>query len=216
MDRVKPVGKNMDYYRADRSELCAYVADLGINVGPAVLNVGCASGMDAQHLRGAGATTLHGIEPVTAAAAEALDRYDQVANCSFEAYEWDGTEYDWVIFADVLEHMSNPGDALATVRGWLRPGGHLLLSVPNVRHISVLWGLIVRGDWRYGESGILDTTHVRFFTSRSVCRLLEVHSFIVRDLRLWGKVRVGRAVARSVPRSGEFLLSQIFVVAESA
>ncbi|MEY2689137.1 MAG: hypothetical protein RL375_3335 [Pseudomonadota bacterium] len=83
-----------------------------------------------------------------------------------------GRDFDVVILSHVLEHFPQPERVLALVRGLMRPGGELLVALPNVRHLSVVLDLVVSGDFRYTSSGILDHTHMRFFTRKSAERFL--------------------------------------------
>lgn len=85
----------------------------------------------------------------------------------------DAQGYDAIVAADVLEHLSDPWAALRQVVSRLRPGGCVVLSLPNVRHWDTLWNLGVRGVWPQRASGIHDRTHLRWFTRRSVADLLE-------------------------------------------
>jgi 2-polyprenyl-3-methyl-5-hydroxy-6-metoxy-1,4-benzoquinol methylase len=80
--------------------------------------------------------------------------------------------FDLVICSHVLEHFAQPDLVLARVREWLKPGGQLLVALPNVRHVSVLVDLLWRGDFRYRAAGILDHTHLRFYTRKSASRFL--------------------------------------------
>ncbi len=205
---------NTPYYHNPRSELLAFLAQALGTIGPRVLNIGCAAGADAAGLRALGAQVLHGVEPVAPAAAEARSHYDRVDACTFADWE-PPMRYDTVILADSLEHMPSPAPVLATVRDLLdgqRP--ILVLSLPNVRHVSVLLSLILRGDWHYRSAGILDDTHLRFFTARSVRRLLAGCGFAPVASRRYGAMRVTRLLERALPGSGEFLLSQLFILAQ--
>jgi SAM-dependent methyltransferase len=87
-------------------------------------------------------------------------------------------QFDAVSFLDVLEHMAEPLDALLSARRFLRPGGLLLISVPNVGHWSVVRDLAL-GRFDYGPVGILCGTHLRFFTASSLERLLGEAGFDV-------------------------------------
>jgi SAM-dependent methyltransferase len=86
---------------------------------------------------------------------------------------------DCLVYGDVLEHLADPWGLLARQAQWLRPGGMVLACVPNVQHWSVLAELL-RGRWRYQDEGLLDRTHLRFFTLQEILDLmagagLEVH-----------------------------------------
>jgi len=177
------------------------------------LSVGCGAGADATHLRSLGAETITGVEPVSWAAEAARTAYDEVFGGPIEAYPWGDTKFDLIVFADVLEHLVDPGFALRAARDHLSGEGSCLISVPNVRHASVLWELAFRGDWRYREAGILDSTHLRFFTSRSFRRLLEDSGFEVVAFGWSGQMRTTWRIARAVPSVGELLLSQMFFAA---
>lgn len=202
------------YYHNPRVELMDFLARALSTIGPRVLNIGCAAGADAAGLRSLGAHVLHGIEPVPSAAAKARRRYDRVDTCMFA--DWvPSMNYDTVIFADSLEHMADPALVLERARAVL--GGDrptLVLSLPNVRHVSVLLNLAVRGDWQYQPAGILDETHLRFFTRRSVQRLLANCNFTPVAFHRYGAMPLSRLLERALPGSGEFLLSQMFFIAE--
>lgn len=207
-------GNTLKYYQLERTELYSFARSAGLRSAGRALNVGCGAGKDAPHLRALGAGVIHGIEPVDQAAESARLTYDRVFHGRVEDWRWDGCPYDLVVFADVLEHMANPEEILRKSRSWLGQQGHLLISIPNVRHLSVIADLVFRGDWVYAEDGILDKTHLRFFTARSFVRLLSACGYTREAQGRWGATRTARTVARFVPRAGEFVLSQVFFLAK--
>jgi hypothetical protein len=83
-----------------------------------------------------------------------------------------GRRYDALLFLDVLEHMSEPGLALRAARDLVNAGGSAYVSLPNVAHWSLRKSLLL-GRFDYTESGLLDSTHLRFFTAVSARRLIE-------------------------------------------
>lgn len=87
--------------------------------------------------------------------------------------------FDLVILSHVLEHFAEPAQVLARARGWLAPEGRLLVALPNLRHLSVLVPLVLRADFAYADSGILDRTHLRFFTRKSAERFFVAEGFVV-------------------------------------
>jgi 2-polyprenyl-3-methyl-5-hydroxy-6-metoxy-1,4-benzoquinol methylase len=89
--------------------------------------------------------------------------------------------FDLVVCNDVIEHLKDPEDFLATIRECMTPGGYIIASIPNMRHWEVLWELLIKKDWRYGRSGILDRTHLRFFTEKSIRRLFETSGFHIEE-----------------------------------
>lgn len=202
--------KAADYYRNVRVDLYRF-ATQRIELSGAVLNVGCGGGADAAALRGEGASFLEGVEP-TVAAKDAAAQYDYVFEGRVENYH-PARKFDVIVFADVLEHLADPGEILRRAQNWLNPDGHLLISVPNVRHISVLWSLALAGDWPYVEAGILDVTHLRFFTRRSFRRLLRENGYMVVLQAFNGSSKAGQAVVRLLPPTAHFLQSQLFFLA---
>jgi SAM-dependent methyltransferase len=84
--------------------------------------------------------------------------------------------FDAIVCGDVLEHLREPETFLRQARSWLRPQGSLIASIPNVRHHSVVRGLLA-GNWTYEAAGLLDRTHLRFFTRRSIETLFEGAGF---------------------------------------
>ena len=122
---------------------------------------------------------LAGVEPDPRLPASCREGYDdwRVAD-ALAAGGWDAP-FDAVVCADVLEHLPRPEALLDRIRAWLRPGGILLASIPNVANITIRAALL-SGRFPYAERGILDRTHVRFYTRRSARALLEDGGFRVR------------------------------------
>jgi 2-polyprenyl-3-methyl-5-hydroxy-6-metoxy-1,4-benzoquinol methylase len=90
--------------------------------------------------------------------------------------------FDVIVFADVLEHLEDPESMLLAARRWLAPGGLLLVSLPNVANIAVRLSLLA-GRFEYADRGILDRTHLRFFTRRSARRAVEAAGFRIARVR---------------------------------
>ena len=134
-----------------------------------ILDLGCSSGAFGAALKekfpGASVT---GIEAGRAAAAEAakhLDRVicERVEDVDFGAADLAG-QFDVVVAADILEHLVNPWRALQRLKAALAPNAQILASIPNVRNITLLADVILAGRWTYRDRGLLDVTHLRFFT----------------------------------------------------
>ncbi len=143
--------------------------------GGRVLDVGCGEGSWASDLRAKGFSALVGIERDLVSAEAARTRYDNVHCGSVEdatLADLGGKPFDLVIFGDVLEHLVDPWAALRQARGWVRDGGSAAISVPNLRHVRVLQQLVLHGEFAYEERGIMDRTHLRWFTRRSLDRTL--------------------------------------------
>lgn len=154
-----------------------------------VLEVGCGAGHTLEHLkqRRRAAWTC-GIELVDDVAHDAETRVDQVLVGDVERLELPiaPRSLDLILLLDVLEHLVDPWTTMARLAGLLRPGGHVIASIPNVRHHSVVLPLIVRGRWSYAPSGVLDRTHLRFFTRQSAIALVETTGLRVDAQRTTG------------------------------
>jgi GT2 family glycosyltransferase/2-polyprenyl-3-methyl-5-hydroxy-6-metoxy-1,4-benzoquinol methylase len=169
------------YYLKERPEVAALVPPSSRRI----LEVGCAAGRLGARLKRTGPREVVGIEADPAAAAAARLVLDRVIEADVETLEracFAEGAFDCVVCADVLEHLRDPRLVLGRIRDWLAPGGTLVASVPNVRHAGVLTQLLVHGRWRYEEEGILDRTHLRFFTRAELEALLEEAGFRLTSL----------------------------------
>ena len=151
--------------------------------GVRVLDVGCGGGMVTQMANLDKGNEVVAIEPDGERAALARARGINVHNSVLD----DGLRetlglFDVVMSSDVLEHIAVPSDFLASLKAMLKPDGLLLLSVPNVAHWSVRW-MLLRGRFDYEPSGIMDATHLRWFTADSFRRLLDATGFAWVELR---------------------------------
>ncbi|MBB5204480.1 2-polyprenyl-3-methyl-5-hydroxy-6-metoxy-1,4-benzoquinol methylase [Inhella inkyongensis] len=166
------------YYQKARYELL----NLAANTCPQrILEIGCGAGANLSEAkkRWPSCHTV-GVEARADAAAIAASCLDRVILADVrllpnEAFAAAG--FDLIILSHVLEHFEDPSAILAKSLNWLGPNGQLLVALPNVRHASVLVDLVFHGEFRYRSSGILDQTHLRFFTRRSAQRMLEQAGF---------------------------------------
>ncbi len=142
-----------------------------------ILEVGCGRGATLAWLKETRpCELLVGIELVDEAAREARRHADHIECGDAEAVLERVVErgpYDLVLCLDVLEHLVDPWRFLSRVENLLAADGLLVISVPNVRHYRVSLPLLLFGQWRYQPAGVLDRTHLRFFTRESACQLLE-------------------------------------------
>lgn len=142
-----------------------------------ILDVGCGHGGLGRLLKSRGERVfVAGVERHPPAAEKAASVLDRVWADDFETWDPPGDldhSFDYVVFADVLEHLIDPRAALLKASRLLRPAGHVIASIPNVRWLPVVWDLCARGNWAYQAAGVLDATHLRFFTKRSIWTLFE-------------------------------------------
>ena len=144
-----------------------------------VLDVGCGTGGQTCAINRGKNNDVVAVEPdplrAAAARSKGLNVYEGVFNDHFVACF--GT-FDVIILADVLEHVADPAQMLALVRGCLRAGGSMIVSVPNVAHWTVRFRLLL-GRFDYADGGIMDATHLRWYTRKTLLSLLENAGFKV-------------------------------------
>ncbi len=159
------------------------VVDL-VGPGKRVLDVGCSTGYLGKELISRGCT-VDGVEIEPEAAEVARTHLRNVTVLDLDQDELTSVgeeQYDCIIFADVLEHLMRPQAALKQAVRLLAPGGSIVISVPNVAHGALRLGLL-QGRWEYQETGLLDRTHIRFFTRSTLVELVHAAGLSVTRLR---------------------------------
>jgi 2-polyprenyl-3-methyl-5-hydroxy-6-metoxy-1,4-benzoquinol methylase len=162
----------------------ALVLDL-VGRDKAVLDVGCSTGALGKALSERGCTVT-GVEVDPEAADHARSHLAEVLVADLDDVELGSLpfdrDFDVIVFADVLEHLKDPVRALRSSASLLRPGGYAVISIPNVAHASVRLALL-DGRFDYQDLGLLDETHIRFFTRQTLRGLLASSGFAAVDMR---------------------------------
>ncbi len=201
---------DFSYYNNRRENFFRFLPDrLG-----RVLEAGCGAGVLGKRLKDEGrADYVCGIELSRHAAALAAKRIDKVIVGDLDTlplHELRGP-FDTLIFADVLEHLNNPWDVLHNLRAGLRDGGCVVASIPNIRYYKVI-RQIVRDEWRYDSDGILDRTHLRFFSLSSIVDLFTLAGFEIVEIGREAKsTRWSRLLAKLDKRVEDFVTIQYYV-----
>jgi len=167
-----------------------------------VLDVGCGFATTSQHIAQRG-NNVTGIESSAEAVAVARTRINEVIHGDLQKHEIADRRFDVIIFADVLEHLAWPIGVLRSYLDLLKDGGSVIVSLPNVGLWSVRLNLLL-GRFHYEETGVLDRTHLRFFTRRTARELIEQAGLkVVRRTYNPGLVRPFVPLAKKLLGGGE-------------
>jgi 2-polyprenyl-3-methyl-5-hydroxy-6-metoxy-1,4-benzoquinol methylase len=173
-----PVG---GYYTHIRTDILPLLPErLG-----SVLEIGCGAGTTMAWLRSIrDVDYAAGVEMFPEAVTSARANFDEVelADVSHSTFDFSQKRFDVVLALDVLEHLPDPWAVLRSLRTKMQPDGRLIASIPNVANIAVAFPLLFRGTWNYTESGLLDKTHLRFFTRETVVKMMQDCGFSVETI----------------------------------
>ncbi|MET0572220.1 MAG: class I SAM-dependent methyltransferase, partial [Pedobacter agri] len=163
--------KDLSYYSHTRPELLKFIP----KTVKSVLDVGCAGGNFGQMLKELYNCEVWGIEPDEKSARIAEAKLDRTFHRMFDKSIGVLIEkkFDCIFFNDVLEHLAQPEEALTLASQFLSPGGYIIASIPNLRFYPAILSLIRHKDFQYLDAGVMDKTHLRFFTKKSMVRLFE-------------------------------------------
>jgi 2-polyprenyl-3-methyl-5-hydroxy-6-metoxy-1,4-benzoquinol methylase len=207
------------YFSTPRREILSH---LPANVNQ-ILDVGCGTGATTALLR-----TSHqidwagGVELRGHVATEAEKVFDKVWVGSIEQIKLEDhiapQSLNLILCLDVLEHLSDPWQVVRRISSFLKPRGRLIISVPNIRNWKFITGLMLRGDFSYRDSGLLDRTHLRFFVRETAIELatagglrlvscLDAKEYKALEFR-------NLLLACSFGKASEFIAKQWLVVAE--
>jgi 2-polyprenyl-3-methyl-5-hydroxy-6-metoxy-1,4-benzoquinol methylase len=182
MSHVQTVDEH--YYGITRTEVVSFLTQ---PVPAKVLEIGCGTGATLAALKKMGSRHVCGVELFEAAAAKARARegVDEVlvGNAQTHLSTFKDGSFDLVVASHVLEHLVDPWQAAKDIHRVLAPNGMLIGAIPNVRHMSVVVPLVFGGKWRYRPSGILDRTHLRFFTDEGIRTMLSDAGFSDIEIR---------------------------------
>jgi len=202
---------NNDYYSRDRT----WPSLFPIVGGAQFLDIGCGKGVLGSYLKDKYSAKVTGLEIYPEYASEASECLDEVLCGNFEDIDLSSQDgqFDYVIFSDSLEHLVEPKAALLKAKALLKESGELLIAIPNVRNFRVTVPLVVFGNFEYQDEGLLDRTHLRFFTLSSIKNMLVSCGFCVQsvemDLPKSSKVGLVNMLTFSVFR--ESLTSHFFI-----
>lgn len=148
-----------------------------------VLDVGCSIGNFGAALIEHKDCTVDGIEPDMNDATKASKLLRKVVIKSVEdalKNELKSEKYDYIVFLDVIEHLVDPVSTLRSLKDHLSPGGAIVFSIPNMAHISVRL-MLLKGEFEYGNTGLLDNTHLHFYTGKEIERIFAIAGYGISE-----------------------------------
>ena len=217
---MTPLNPPPDYFARVRDDIFSLVPK---SPGLRVLDVGCGEGVLGRRLKNLG-QRVHGVELSPAAAALAAEVLDDVIVGDAEKIGLNFAEefFDTIILGDVLEHFYDPWGFMARMRRLLKPQGRIIASIPNLQYFPIVLNLLC-GKFEYRQHGVLDISHIRFFTAREVEKMFKGAGFRITNTPAVYPYRhpLTRKTAAVIDRFtlrifSHFLIGNIFVVATKA
>lgn len=165
------------YQSQKRREMLAFVPDSC----KIILEIGCGDGSFSEQLKLERNVQVWGVELNPEVAAVAENKLDKVlcGDLLELQNELPLGYFDCIICNDILEHFVHTSSLISQLKKLLRPGGYIASSLPNFRYVGNLWEILVKKDFEYKNSGILDYTHYRFFTQKSIVRMFSDLGFTI-------------------------------------
>lgn len=169
-----------NYCHYEREEMLQYIPKDVCRI----LEVGCSAGNFGHSVKKMTGSDVWGVELNSEAASLASEKLDRVITGKIEDVidELPVDYFDCAVFNDVLEHLYDPGDVLRKLKKILKPGSVIVASIPNVRYFWNIYELFVKKEWKYRDEGILDFTHIRFFTKKDIYRLFQDAEYEIESI----------------------------------
>lgn len=170
------------YYSNSRSDLIGVIQrPRGEEIRVLEVGCGCGSTLSAIRYKYPNAH-VYGIELMSEVAAGGKYMADIiVGNIETMEMPYEEHMFDYIMFGDVLEHLRDPKRVVENMKRYLRPGGRILASIPNVMNIEVVVSLL-KGDFTYRDHGLLDRTHIHLFTLREIGRMFREAGYVIENI----------------------------------
>jgi len=173
MEKIKEAynQKPNEYYTSSRQDMISFIP----KTTKTLVDVGCGEGYFAKAFKDIANAQVHGVEmnPISAAKASKILDKVYIGDIDSQLANLPDNFYDAITCNDVLEHLFDPYQTLKNLTAKLTSEGVIIASIPNFRFFRNLIDILYKKDWEYKSSGILDFTHLRFFTQKSIIRMFE-------------------------------------------
>jgi 2-polyprenyl-3-methyl-5-hydroxy-6-metoxy-1,4-benzoquinol methylase len=173
--------KPASYFSQARAD---FVDRLPRDASAQILEIGCGTGATGALALSEGCCGRYvGVELCESVAAQARDVLSDVITGNVETmdFDWQPAQFDAIMFSEVLEHLVEPGAVVKRLARYVRPGGLLLASSPNIAHWRVIRELVM-GRFTLADQGVFDRTHLRWFTPDTFAGLAENAGFDVEEI----------------------------------
>lgn len=151
-----------------------------------VLDVGCGDGATLKKLKELGkASEIYGIEiyeDITEKLSQDLDKII-IGDIESIDLQFNYKYFDYIIFGDILEHLINPNKILHQYKKLLKDDGYIIASIPNIKYFRILLRLIIFDEFKYSDDGILDQSHLRFFTKKEIKKMFHNENFEIIHIK---------------------------------
>ncbi len=222
MAQIDYIDKDIAYFSKPRLDL---VSLLPKNPNQKILEIGAGGGDTLVEIKKRGlAQEVVGVELmklVNSNQQNVLIDKMIIANLDNEKPDLPNEYFDIILAGDVLEHLVDPWGVVETISGYLKKGGLLIVSLPNIQEIQTLYKVFILGDFAYNpEGGILDKTHIRFFTKKNIKNLFTTKDLKVQQLihgfeiQLGGKSKRALANKLTLGLLSDFWAVQYLVIAQ--
>ena len=198
---VNPADRPTGYYENERGEMLRFIPD----TTSTTLEFGCGIGRFSSLLKETLHTESWGVEIDCQAAAQAAKRLDKViaSDAILALKDIPNGFFDCVIFFDVLEHLVDPYSLLNGIKEKMTEKGIIVASIPNISYYRTMVDLVIRGNWDYKSHGVLDKSHLRFFTRNSIVKTFDeldfdiaaiegMHATSSRSFKILNALLIGR------------------------
>jgi len=205
--------KSIEYFSNTRKEIIELINRYNCNI----LELGCGTGNTLIELKKCGkAKYIVGIDVLDVGQSEKLDKFFPVDIENEEIYFPDNF-FDIIICADVLEHLKNPWFVLKKLKKYLKTDGFIIASLPNIREFKTLYNIVIRGDFKYENAGVLDKTHLRFFCKKNIISLFSLTGYEIISISPYFSASLKRKLLNKFFMGifEEFLAEQYIVIANT-
>lgn len=202
--------KDSKYYESERKDIIALIP----NDARRILDIGCGFGLMGKKLKGERDIEIVGIENEEKVINIARDNVDELIIGDVEDLKppFEQGYFDCLVYGDVLEHLKEPWKVLKEHTYYLKKGGWCIASIPNISHYSIIKSLL-NNKWEYASSGILDETHLRFFTLEGIRKIFRDAGYTIEEERKYIRASKSKKLLNKLLRGRiEHLLTEQYII----